>query len=127
MSRLSLNERVVSDVYPLPLLWDNLQSAAHHNIYIAIDLNNGFWNVPLADESKPLTGLVTHRGQFEFNVLPFGIKNSPPEFQGAVDIAFGVLYGKEVLTYIEDTDIYANTIDSLFQLLTKLLSKCVEH
>ena len=118
-----VNKRIVADSYPLPLLWDNLQLAAHHEYYITLDLNNGFWNLPLAEASKPITALITHLGQFEFNVLPFGIKNSPGEFQRAVDTVLGDLYGTGVLAYIDDIVIYANDLDSLFTLFEQVLSR----
>ncbi|EZG70151.1 putative polyprotein, partial [Gregarina niphandrodes] len=48
-------------------------------------MNRGFWNIPLLEESKRLTAFITPTGLFEFNVLPFGIKNSPTAFQRAMD------------------------------------------
>lgn len=115
-------KRIVPDSYPLPLLWDNVRQAAHYTFYITLDLNNGFWNRPLEKSTKPLTALVTHRGQFEFNVLPFGIKNAPGEFQRAVDAAFGDLYGKGVLTYIDDIVIYGNEIHDVLDVLIRCLN-----
>ena len=121
-----LNLRIIADGYPLPLLWENLQSAAHHKYYITLDLNNGFWNLPLDEKSKPLTAIMTHMGQFEFNVLPFGIKNSPGEFQRAVDTAFSDLYGKGVLTYIDDIVIYGNDLSTMFNLFEEVLRRCLD-
>ena len=86
-----VNRQMTSDAYPLPLMWDNIQRAAHHEYYVVLDANWGFWNIPLAEESKKFTAFVTHKGIFEFNVLPFGLKNAPGSFQRVMDDLFGHL------------------------------------
>ena len=120
-----INRRMISDAYSLPLLWDNLQMAAHHNYYTCLDCNWGFWNIPLEEESKQYTALITHKGMFEFNVLPFGIKNSPAAFQRAMDTVFGDLFGQGILCYVDDIVIYANTIPRLLELLEEVLKRCL--
>lgn len=122
-----LNKRMVSDSYPLPLLWPQLQEVAGHVWYVTLDCNWGFWNVPLEEESKQYTALVTHKGTFEFNVVPFGIKNSPGEFQRAIDLVLSDLYGRGVYTYIDDIVIYADDLENVVKLLGEVLSRCVKQ
>lgn len=62
------------------------------------------------------TAIVTSKGIYEFNVLPFGIKNSPGEYQRAMDIVLGDSYGKGVLCYIDDIVIYGHTLSDTFTL-----------
>ena len=40
------------------------------------------------EESKPLTTFSTPQGHFEWNVLPFGLKNAPQIFQRKMDDIF---------------------------------------
>jgi len=122
-----VNKRMESDAYPIPLIWENLQLAAHHKFYICVDCNWGFWNIPLEKESRQYTALVTHRGMYEFTVLPFGLKNSPSEYQRAMDIAFGDLYDKGVLCYIDDIVIFGNTIDAVLELFSMVLQRCRDY
>ena len=82
-----LNQQATFDAYPLPRLWDQVNSLSGYSLYSALDANWGFWNLRLAENSKKYTAIVTPWGLYEFNVLPFGIKNSPGEFQRAMDIA----------------------------------------
>ena len=121
-----LNKKMIGDAYPLPLIWANLQLAAHYHFYTCLDCNWGFWNIPLDEKSKPLTAFVSPAGSYEFNVLPFGIKNSPSECQRAVDIIFGDLYTKGVLTYIDDIVIFTNTFDEHLGLIKEVLRRCAE-
>ena len=121
-----VNERLKADAYPLPLLWDRVQAAAGFNLYICLDLNTAFWNVPLAEESKPVTALITHKGLYEFNVLPFGIKTCPSMFQRALDATIGSLESKNVLCYLDDIVIAADDIDTLLRLTDEVLTLCEE-
>ena len=46
-----------------------------------MDTNSGFWQVPLAKESRLLTTFITPYGRFCFNKLSFGITSAPEHFQ----------------------------------------------
>jgi hypothetical protein len=122
-----LNDRMIGDAYPLPRLWDNLQRLARFHYYIKLDMNWGFWQLPIAEASKPLTSFLTHVGQFEFEVLPFGIKNSPSEFQRAVDSTFSDFYHEGVFIYIDDIAMASSTKGDLLQLFGRVLQRCTER
>ncbi len=69
-----LNAVTVSDHYPLPVLRDLLQSLGDHNtVFSSLDLLAGYWQVPLAPESRPLSAFSTPSGHFEYLRLPFGL------------------------------------------------------
>ena len=122
-----VNSRMEADAYPLPLLWQNLQKAAGHKWYLCLDCNWGFWNVPIAEESKKYTALVTHMGLYEFNVLPFGIRNSPGEFQRTMDMVLGDLYGRGLFCYIDNIVIYANDEATLLALAEEVFRRCTKE
>eukprot|EP01071_Lankesteria_metandrocarpae_P012111 Lankesteria_metandrocarpae@DN5493_c2_g1_i2.p1 len=121
-----VNRQLKSDSYPLPLVWDNIQSVAGYRYYTCLDGHWGFWNIPLNPSSMEVTALLTPFGSFEFTVLPFGIKNSPAEFQRSMDIIFGDLYYRGVLCYIDDIVIYTNTWEEHLVLLGEVLGRCVK-
>lgn len=118
-----LNKQMKSDRYPIPLLWQQIQKAAGHLYYVTIDLNWGFWNLPLAPESRQYTALVTHKGLFEFVVLPFGIKNSPPEFQRMMDGILSDLLHEQLICYIDDIVVYGDDVNEVFKLTEKVLER----
>jgi len=64
-----------------------VQEVAGHKYYITLDLNWGFWNVPVTPGASDLLSFVCSYGQFAFNVIPFGCKISPSHFQFAVEWA----------------------------------------
>ena len=122
-----LNKCMVSDSYPLPRLWDIIREASHHVWYICLDCNWGFWNVPIKEECRQYTAFVTPWGIYEFNVLPFGIKNSPGEYQRAMDAAFSGILGDGVFCYVDDIVIYANILDDLIKKFRNVLEICETH
>ena len=122
-----LNRQMTPDRYPLPLLWQQVQDAAHYRYYICLDLNWGFWNLPVAEECRKYTSFITHRGAFEFNVLPFGIRNSPAEFQRVMDDVLGELYSEGVMCYIDDIVIRAQCSSECIRLLKRVLERLCEN
>ena len=42
----------------------------------------------MAEDSKPLTAFSTPQGHYEWNVLPFRLKNAPQIFQRKMDDIF---------------------------------------
>ena len=116
-----LNDRIVRDSYPLPRTQEILADAAGHRYVITLDLSWGFWNLPLTEESKPLTAFVTHEGLFESNVLPFGLANSPSEFQRMSDSIWGHLFHLGVRVYIDDIVIFDNDFRQLLHTLVLVL------
>ncbi|EZG42850.1 Gag-pol polyprotein, partial [Gregarina niphandrodes] len=106
---------MTADSYPLPRIWDHLRRAAGQRYYCTLDMNSGFWNVPIEEGSKALTAFITPIGLFEFNVIPFGIKNSPAEFQRAMDSCFAPLLGDNAFCYIDDIVICGKDFEGVIQ------------
>ena len=119
-----VNRQLKADAYPLPLIWENLQHVSGHKFYTCLDGMWGFWNVPLEERSKEVTAILTHRGAFEYNVIPFGICNSPGEFQRAMDALLSDLYYQGVLCYIDDIVIYSNTLEEHLLKIEEVLKRC---
>lgn len=119
-----MNDCMVADAYPISRFWDNLRKVKGKKYYVTLDMNAGFWNIPLEEMSKHLTVFVTPWGLFEFNVVPFRIKNSPSEFQRAMDTCFVTILGPNVCCYIDDAVICGDTLCEVFDLLKKFLALC---
>ncbi|KAI1006920.1 hypothetical protein K3495_g1298 [Podosphaera aphanis] len=58
-----LNKFTKKNAHPLPNAQDEIQRAAGHNFYAFLDLENGFWQIPMHKKSQKKTAFVT----------PFGI------------------------------------------------------
>lgn len=122
-----LNDAIDADRYPIPLMWEFISECVGFQYYIKLDLKAGYWNIRVAPESIPLTAFITHKGLYEFLVMPFGLKNAPAEFQRIMDEVFGHLYGKGVKIYFDDFIIFKNSISELFKLLNLVLDLAIEN
>ena len=58
---------------------------------------------------------MTHCVLFEFSVILFDIKNSPSEYQRAIDVVFGDLYQKGVLCFVDDIVIFSQRLFQVSQ------------
>ena len=69
-----LNFHITSDNYPMPLR-ENVIENLHNSSYLTkLDLTKAYLQIPLTENSKQFTSFVNEYGQFEFQVVPFGIK-----------------------------------------------------
>ena len=54
-----VNKQLKDDHYPIPHIWDNLQQVSGHRYYTCLDGMWGFWNIPLKEQSKEVTTLLS--------------------------------------------------------------------
>ena len=81
----ALNEATVNDSYPLPRITDILVRQGGRHLFTVLDLKDAFHQVPLAESSRPTTGMSTPVGVMQWRVLPQGVKNGPAIFQRVVE------------------------------------------
>ena len=80
-----LNSLTVKDSHPLPRICETLESLAGAAHYTTIDMNSGFWQVPMDEESKQYTAFTLgSMGLYECKSMPLGLCNAPPTFQRLV-------------------------------------------
>lgn len=54
-------------------------------VYSKFDMKLGFWQIGIKDEDKHKKTFVVPHGHYEGNMMPFGLKNAPSEFQHRMD------------------------------------------
>ncbi len=74
-----LNETVLREPHPIPKVDETLAMLSGAKHFSKLDANSGFWQVPLAEVSRPLTTFITPFGRYHFNKLPFGVSRTFPE------------------------------------------------
>lgn len=121
-----LNRHTKKDKYPLPFMRDLLFGVKKQSFFIALDLRAGYWQIPLKKSAIEKTAFRTHKGLFEFLVMPFGLVNAPATFQRFMDKLLGDLYWQGVSCYLDDILMGAETEEEclrLFEEVVKRLSK----
>jgi len=66
-----LNSMTIRDAYPIPRIDDTLDALQEAKFVSTLDLRSGYWQVEMDTESKEKTAFITHKGLYEFNVMPY--------------------------------------------------------
>lgn len=87
-----------------------------------INLCKGYWQVPLAEQSRELTAFRTPWGLVQFKVLPFGLHGAPATFQRLMD---QVLSGCDDYAgaHLDDIVIYSATWEENLHHLKEVLER----
>ena len=116
-----LNENVLREVYPIPTVTNTLAHLAGAQRFSKIDANSGFWQIPLAPETRLLTTFLTPFGRYCFNKLPFGITSAPEVFQKRMSTILDGLDG--VLCHMDDVLIFGANQEEHDRNLTAMLTR----
>ena len=99
-----LNQSVLREVHPPPKVDKTLAQLAGAKVFLKLDANSGFWQIPLSQSSRLLTTFITPVGRYYFNKLPFGISSAPEHFQRRMSEILSSLEG--VLCQMDDVLIF---------------------
>ena len=76
------------------------------------------------EDSIKYTSFVTPNGQYEYNKMPFGLKNAPAFFQRFICTIFkDLLQSGKVVIYIDDITIATADFESHIQILSEVLDR----
>ncbi len=110
-----LNKLTKIETYPMPRMDETLRAFQGATCFSVMDMQSGYWQVPMDEESIPKTAFITHRGLYEFTVMPFGPTNAPGYFNRMMDEVLGGLKWTSVLVYIDDIIVFSPTISQHVQ------------
>ncbi len=119
-----VSEVTVGEQFPLPVLSDLLMNLGEGNTFFSsLDLFTGYWQVPMAPESRQITAFSTPNGHFEWLRMPFGLKISPITFQSMIQTLLGDLKDRNVFAYLDDVIIASPDVDSHLARLETVFSR----
>ena len=122
-----LNLNTVSDAYPMPDLKNLLRKVNGAKVFSTLDLNSGYWQVEVKEESRPMTAFTTPRGLYQFRVMPFGLKNAPATFMRLMDEVLAGYVGEFCQVYLDDILIYSKSFTDHLVHLAKVLERLKIH
>ena len=123
-----LNSLTVKDSHPLPHICETLESLTGDAHFSTFDMNSGFWQVPMDEESKQYTAFTLgSMGLYECESMPFGLCNAPPTFQRLMQNCLGELNLTYCLIYLDDVIVFFDTPEEHLQRMRVLFDRLHEH
>lgn len=122
-----LNEKTISDKYPIPDITDILDKLGKCQYFSVLDLAQGFHQVKIRKEDVPKTAFAVENGKYEWKRMPFGLKNAPATFQRVLDDILRDLIGKSCLIFMDDIICFGTSLQESIQNLDKVLQKLSEY
>ena len=123
-----LNSLTVKDSHPLPHICETLESLTGAAHYLTFDMNSGFWQVPMDEESKQYTAFTLgSMGLYECESMPFGLCYDPPTFQRLMLNCLGELNLTYCLIYLDDVIIFSRTEEEHLERMRVVFDCLREH
>ena len=79
-------------------------------VFSKFGMKSRFWQVLISEADKYKTTFTTPFGHYEWNVMPFSLKNVPSEFQNIINDIFNS-FSHFNIVYIDDVLVYSKSID----------------
>ena len=118
--KLTVNAVAQTDSYPLPRIEDSFASLSNGKTFTKLDLAHAYQQIPVAEDTKKLTTINTHKGLFQYTRLLFGVASAPALFQRTMD---SILQGlPHICVYIDDILITGPTDEDHLKTLDEVLS-----
>jgi len=89
-----VNKKICFDSYPLPKIEQDFLHVLGVTVFLVLDLNSAYYQIPLTPQSHRLTAFCTLFGLYEFSKLPVGIGIGCQGLSCVVDKLFSVLKGE---------------------------------
>ncbi|CAH8567690.1 unnamed protein product [Schistosoma mattheei] len=120
-----LNAALEQHHYPLPVPADLFTMLNGGKFFAKLDLADAYLQVEVAEDSRELLTINTHRGLFQYNRLPFGVKTAPSIFQQLMDTILSGIPG--VATYLDDILIVATSLEQLRERTKAVLQRISDN
>jgi hypothetical protein len=121
-----LNNVTVADSHPLPHVDESIEFLSGAKYLTTLDLFAGFMQVPMDESSKKYTAFITARGLYEFNYLPFGLRNAPATFSRLMQFVLSGLLFESAILYMDDILIASQTWEEHLKHLERVFKR-LEH
>lgn len=122
-----VNEKTVSDRYPMPDITDILDKLGRCNYFSTLDLASGFHQVEVHPDDIEKTAFSVEGGHYEFPRMPFGLKNAPSTFQRVMDQVLREFVGHFVCVYMDDIIVFSTSLQEHTDHLKKVLETLSQY
>jgi hypothetical protein len=97
-----LNKACPKDEYPLPRIYEIIDSTALCKLLLFLDAYSGYHQISLAIDDEEKTSFITPFGIFYYTKMAFGLKFEGATYQKCIHIILEPQIGRNVEAYIDD-------------------------
>ena len=119
-----LNQHIVRPVCPSYTLDEISYKLRNAKVFSVVDATKGFFQVPLSEESKLLTAMLTPLGVYVYNVLAMGLSLASDVFEQIIRKIISDLPG--VINIADDLLIFGQDDKDHDECFIRLLDRCRE-
>ena len=103
-----VNSGTVGDSFPCPVTEELIMKVCNSNFISTLDNTSGYWQLAIQPEDCYKTAFVSHKGLYEWLVVPFGIKTASQQYSRVMNhiLAPHSAYSD---CYIDDTAVFSPT------------------
>lgn len=118
-----LNNSTKEDKFPIPLIDDILDKLGRANYFTTLDLTKGFHQIEVEPEDQEKTAFSTLSGHYEWQRMPFGLKNAPATFQRMMNEVLKDFVGKICYVYLDDIIVFSTSLEEHINSLKKIFEQ----
>ncbi|XP_037942537.1 uncharacterized protein LOC119675411 [Teleopsis dalmanni] len=108
-----INQFTRKECYPMPNIEESLQEATKYRIHISLDLNCGYYQIPIERNSRKYTAVEVPDGLYEVKRMLFGLKNAPVLFLQLMAKIKTRLEPSDMIHYMDDMLVGGNDEEEL--------------
>ena len=120
-----MNKEIVHPVCNSQTIDDVVDQLCDAKYFAVFDTSKGFFHVPLDQESKMLTAMLTPFGIYVYNVLAMQLSNATDLFETCIREILDGLSG--VTSIADDVLVFGRTESEFKTNATSFLDGCVDH
>jgi hypothetical protein len=119
-----LNQWIVDDAYPIPVIKDLMTDVAGCKYLTSLDLPRAYNEVRIADkETEDLLAFICNGKLYAPTVMQFGSKTAVAHFQRFIMSVLGDVIGRGCYAYLDNIIIYANTPEDSQRIIRTVLER----
>jgi len=124
MDYQSLNDQIVKNNYPLPLITELINNMESKKVFTKMDLWWRFNNMRIKEGDKWKEAFTIHVGSFKPTVMFFGMTNSPAIFQAIINKILRDLINKgKVAVFVDNMLVGTETKEGHDEIVDEVLRR----
>ena len=108
---------------PIPRIQDILDTLGGKKWFTTLDMAKAYHQGYIAEKYRHLTAFATPWTIYEWNRIPFGLRNAPPAFQRYINHVLGDLKGSVCEPYLDDILAHGETFEEHVAHVKKVLRR----